>query len=280
MACIDIEYAEFQRIKCTFTPDNVYMERIQRELLKCKMTKKSALVPSNNRPYRHYNNNNNNSNNYHRHGVSKPVATRRQPSVTTTTILGLLNKISVKNVDVIIERILEQTGDVKIIVAKVLDQAIKQNGFLSLFIRILSELYKKHVCIITTTIDEFVAEFVKVPIMTRVPEVVDVAEYDEFCARLKAIRNLTSSMMLVVAVIKVNLCTYAMGDLARYVCDNLFAVNTIPDLEVTLEVVEAFIKGGHAPNWFLGRMSEWASTIEGTDILTPRARFKLMDILE
>ena len=71
-----------------------------------------------------------------------------------------------------------------------------------------------------------------------------------------------------------------MQDYADSICRNLDRVADTHDLETMLEVIETFLV---ASGWdsadFQATIAAWAETLKDRELLTSRARFKLMDIL-
>jgi hypothetical protein len=161
--------------------------------------------------------------------------------------------------------------------------SLGQPTYMALLLRILNDLLRDasiHPKVLAA-VDEVVSAHVEVPLMERVPGVID-GDYDSFCCRIKAMGLVISTATFVTHAIRLKLTTQvSMADYASFIMDNVNLSSTNQELESTLDVLEAFVKAACLPpeEAIMTRIRDYTKELPILrPSMSPRAKFKLMDL--
>lgn len=227
------------------------------------------------------------------HGRGRDAGRRKHVSGEgggqSPTIMGLLNKVSPKNIEVIVPKVIAiaRSTAVRAVADAVIDQCLRQPTYMSLFIRVLGEL---SVCgpdtraVVRDAVDERVRAHLERDILHGLPPAVPQTNYDAFCLRIKFVKTLVAFVAFVVGCVRAHLADRV--DIPGYAAFVLAGLERVADpsaLETCVDVADVFLRasgssGKHAHAFRLA-VSALKDGFEKRGILTPRARFKLMDIL-
>ena len=311
--------ATFAAVRASFAPDATFVDRMRQQMAKCKM---NAPVPFAPMPQQHqqqhhqhhqsqhhqshqshqkYNDRaaasrgpHNTSNINNRSNRSPYVEKGRAPSsAVAPTLVGLLNKVSPKNIETISSKIvaLAMSKCIATAAATIVKHSLKQSVYMSTFIRLLSEISEGRCGArgqVVSAIDFVVQAHIGQPLLSSLPPPASpLDDYDGFCARTKAIKTLMGTVAFVVGCIRAHLSdALGLDAYARFIADNLVhcCIGTEGDIETLLQVVEAFqvAADGCDIGVFMGTIRTWARSLKGKGKdteLTARARFKLTDVL-
>lgn len=257
----------------------VYCGRLKHQLTKCKLNIASNEHPRSgvHRGYKHPRCVN----------VIQKHSKHAKPIRHTSSILGLLNKVSPKSIDSVATKIIDLAMASCVLSATVaiIDHSLKQPVYMSLFIRLIGELSARcgDRAKVVSVVDDVIQRHIGHGILANLPPATSQHDYDGFCARLKGARGLMATVAFVVGCIRAHLTdTMTIDTYADYICANLGAIADVPDLETLLDVIKTFQSSadGCAPEGFVQTICAWAETLQGTPIFTTRARFKLLDIFD
>ena len=324
MDTIYVEVDEFEKARERLEPDATFVSRLHLQLSQCKLNAPTPIVvpsknsrftrgtsrsyhdhPSHNSshnstniPNNNYNNNNNNNNNNNRHrgNASRDYASRNfvtKPS----SILGLLNKVSPRNIEVILKSVVDMCAakgvDAKTI-ETIIEHSFKQPTYINMFLRILGELASLNREVsnktVTLMINRSIDVHIHEPFVSDALYKVDrggktsVTEYDDFCHKTKSVKTLKSKVTFAIGCIRAQLCDLLdMNDYVGVIFENVENSKSVEDLEILLEVVETVFAccDIKVKNLLRSRMNDWAEQrTNGLRDLSTRARFKLQDLLE
>ena len=285
-----VDEAVFVRVKDTIRNDDTFTNRMLHQLAKCKLNPSVAHHPQ----PQYFGGGRGRGRNSHSHShrdrdrdhhrdreMKKPVI------IGSSSIMGMLNKVSPKNIDTLSAKIMDLalSSCVATSAATIVKHSIKQSVYMSMFVRLLGEISaarcgaRAHV---VSAIDFVVQAHIKGPILEAIPPDVPQTDYDGFCARIKGIKTLLATVAFGVGCIRAHLCdSIDLDGYARVIVDNLSDIGDTVALETMLQVVEVFQSSSDGCDIyeFREKIAAWAKTLEGKGILTPRARFKLIDIL-
>ena len=223
------------------------------------------------------------------------------------SITGLLNKVSPKNIDTIASRIVDASianGTVASANAIII-HSIKQPTYMHIFVRLLREPASRgetHRRQVLCSIDSALSKHFNIPFVHSIRVYTDKnnvdemeklnsnsdsnsnsnSDYGDFCDRNKAVNILTATVSFAMSCLRERLSDQrTMQEYADMLCSNYEHVQTSADLETILEITETFIKESGMHTDSLERnIVIWAKRFQDKGLVTPRARFKLLDIFE
>jgi hypothetical protein len=209
-------------------------------------------------------------------------------ALNTKSIVGLLNKVSPKNIDLLLPRIVETAvaQGVSKSVSAIVRHCLKQPTYMSMFVRALGDIASTTATArddVVASIDAVVREHLSGPSLTATlpPDASQNDAYDEFCVRVKAVKTLNATVALVAKVVRAHLCEAVdISGYAAFLVHELSTKDCTADVEVMLGVLETFVAGaGSTPSGFRKGLEAWAAS-HGRDNLTSRGRFILMAVLQ
>lgn len=226
--------------------------------------------------------------------------TQENPRKKTKTIMGLLNKVSPRNIDSIMKQVLdmcESNGVDEKTIYDIVEHSIKQPSYLNMFIKILGELARiKGGLLVSKVVNTSVRRHINEPFVSFLKSLEEysdklkgehakVIEYEVFCRKNKEISTLKSVVSFTVGCIRSQLCDVIdLPDYIDVVCDNLKTSTKSPhDLEILFDVVEVLLKccDRRVQSLMVSKMTDWAEEREnGINDLSSRAKFKLQSIIE
>ena len=279
-----IEEDVFIKVRGAYTPDPVYVERMERELAKCKL---NAPVHHQHQPYFGGGRGRGGRDSFHNSRNSHHPTTRKPACIVPCSIMGLLNKVSPKNIDTLGVKIIEAAISqcITTAAAAIIKHSMKQPVYMSVFIRLLGEISASRCgarAQVISAVDFTVQSHIGQPLLQSLPPATSQNDYDGFCTRIKGVKTLMGTVTFVVGCIRAHLCDAIDIDAyATVISDNLFGVSNTTDLETMLEVIETFqgCAAGCEPPEFQRSIATWAETLTDRGMMTARARFKLLDIL-
>lgn len=199
-------------------------------------------------------------------------------------ITGLLNKLSPRNSDLLIKKIIDAslTLGPETTVTAIIRHAIAQPIYLNLLIRAIDELCNSgNKVVILDVIQRHVLEHMQHPFLTDISSVENAGDavYDAFCTRVKNVARLKSNVMFAVGCIRACLVEQSLHEYGRVVHENLLMAGCSADVEVMLDIIDTYRKASAPHADIRMKLAEWSKTEGAGALLTPRARFKIMDIL-
>lgn len=214
--------------------------------------------------------------------------------------MGLLNKLSPRNSEHIINKIVNTAHSMGLsqTTTAVVNHALIQPMYLNLLIRTLGELSLSSANVVSDVVQSCIRKHMETPFLSNITYLNSTssdsnASYDAYCLRVKNVSRLKSMVLFTVGCIRACLVgkSPSLSEYEDIIMKNLrvHVGGTPSDIEIMLEVIEVYKKATTTSTTptpdaekrakkMDAKIMQWRQDVPD-DLMTPRARFKVMDIL-